>query len=323
MSHLRRHFQVTAHPLPDDVPDENIEALGAAADEVSEIGFIPELGGADHVLFYMNEYPMIFGNFAERWRRALAGAASVQIAFNRTIGGVGKQHWLAEVLTHVYFHDSLMQRTWETVTLETPLAAVPSEVLAPPVDLSDFFGLAASRTAPPPVVIGRLAGDTDVPPNAVSLYRRLAAALPDAAFWFMPAPEGLEAELGKDRRFRFLQTDALPVHEFLSGCHIYALTYSGVPVPGPRSLMEAMAAGCAPVTIDREGPRDRIVQGESGLRTNDDDEMIDYIVQLATDPAQRERISRGAVARAREFNVEDWVNAIVAGSRATPPFAPR
>jgi glycosyltransferase involved in cell wall biosynthesis len=171
------------------------------------------------------------------------------------------------------------------------------------------------------VVVGRLAGDTDVPDNAVSFYGLLAEALPGVELWFMPAPEPLRAAYRNDPRFRFLDRNEIPVPDFLSACHIFALTYSGVPVPGPRSLMEAMAAGCAPVTIDRGGPRDRIVQGESGFRTNDDDEMIDHIMQLATDTPLRERISHGAARRASEFDPDNWVRAIVRTSLHGDPAA--
>lgn len=306
---------MTAWPLYGDVQKSNYRHLQAAADRVHAAGAIPETANGDHVLFYMNDYTTVFGNFSGRWQRALHDAASVQIVFNRTIGGLHHEHWLSQRATRVYFHDSLMLRTWKLLTEESPLAGVPAIVMAPPVDVGRFFPLAERRPPAPPVVIGRLAGDTDVPGDAASIYGRLAELLPDARFWFMPAPAALREAFGPDERFRFLDLDAMSVDEFLAACHVYALTYSDtVPVPGPRSLIEAMAAGCAPVTIDRHGPRDRIVHDESGLLTNDGDEMIDCIVRLATDASLRERIAAGAVKRAREFDPEHWVAAIVEGA---------
>jgi glycosyltransferase involved in cell wall biosynthesis len=318
MTRLRLHFHVTVYPLFKEVPEDNSRTLRSVADCVGEAGIIPDLDPGDHVLFYMNEYTTLIGNFSDRWQQVLGKAASVQVVLNRTVGGLQLQHWMSDVVQRIYFHDSLMESTWVFLTRDSPLAGIRTGVLPPPVELDEFFSLASRRPPPPPVVVGRLAGDSDLPGNAASFYGQLAAALPEAEFWFMPAPEDLRHALGDNRRFRFFEKDEISVDVFLSSCHIYALTYAThVPVPGPRSLLEAMAAGCAPVVIDRDGPRDRVVHDESGFRTNDDDERIDYIVRLTTDAALRERISRGAVARARKFDPDTWIDAIVAHSIGT------
>jgi hypothetical protein len=302
-----------------EVPEDNSKTLRSVADCVGDTGIIPNLEPGDHVLFYMNEYTTLIGNFSDRWRQVLGRASSVQIVLNRTVGGLQLEHWMSDVVKRIYFHDSLMESTWVFLTRNSPLADIGTGVLAPPVELDEFFPLAHRRPPPPPVVVGRLAGDSDLPGNAVSFYGQLAGALPDEAeFWFMPAPDDLRHAFGSNRRFRFFEKNEISVDAFLSSCHIYALTYAThVPVPGPRSLLEAMAAGCAPVVIDRDGPRDRVIHGESGFRTNDDDERLDYIARLATDPELRERISRGAVARARECDPNTWIDAIVAHSIGT------
>ncbi len=289
MRRLQSHFHVDAWPLTGATPDENATALREAADEVHLDGGVPACDIRGHVLFYMNDYPPLFSNFSRQWQRALRDAASVQIAFNRTLGSLPREHWLARQVTRIYFHDSWMGESWRFLTNESPLADIPAEVLAPPADLTRFLRISAPRSGP--VVVGRFAGDASVPRNAVELYRQLSDNVPEAEWWFMPAPAALEEVFGGDRRFRFFARNAMDPVEFLSSCHIAALTYwAGVPVPGPRSLMEAMAAGCAPVVIDREGPRDRVIHGESGFRTNDDLEFIDYIARLARDPVLRDRI---------------------------------
>jgi glycosyltransferase involved in cell wall biosynthesis len=299
MTRLRHHFHVSAWSLFGAVPDENLRELRSAADEVHVDEFASELGAADHVLFYMNDYPPIFGNYSDRWRQALRDVASVQIVFNRNMGTLHREHWLAERLSRVYFHDSWMRESWRVLIGDSPLAGVGTDMLAPPADLSRFLAVTERRSAP--LVIGRLAGQDSVPRNAVELYGRLSGLLPEAQFWFMPAPAVLEESYGDNSRFRFLRWDAMDPAEFLASCHIYALTFwAGVPVPGPRALMEAMAAGCAPVVIDREGPRDRVVHGESGFRTNDDDEFIDYVARLARDEGLRQRIAAAARERARQ-----------------------
>lgn len=312
MSRLRKHFHVSAWSLFGDVPATNLSDLQCAADRVGEPGSMPERTDGHHVVMYLNDYPAVFGNYSSQWRRLLPAAASVQLVFNRSLGGLPREPWLAGCVTQLYFHDSWMAHSWKILTRDSPLADLPSEVLAPPVDLSGFRDLAGQRPDPPPVVVGRLAGDGDVPRNAVDFYRHLAGALPEARFWFMPSPPVVEAAFADDARFRFLARDALGVQEFLRACHIYALTYwRGVPVPGPRSLMEAMAAGCAPVVIDRDGPRDRVEHGVSGFRSNDDSEFIECIVKLARDPALRARISAGARERSRGWGPDTWIQRLV------------
>lgn len=320
MSRLREHFHVTGWPLFGEVPRENLADLRSAADRIGDRGSMPEMTGGRHVVMYMNDYPPIFGSHSSHWRRLLPAAASVQIVFNRSLGGLPREHWLADCVTHLFFHDSSMAHSWKTLTRDSPLSTLPAEVLAPPVDLSGFRDLPGGRPAPPPVIVGRLAGDGEVPRNAVDFYRAAAEALPEARFWFMPPPPALEVVFAGDTRFRFLARDALEVPEFLRACHIFALTYwRGVPVPGPRALMEAMAAGCPPVVIDRDGPRDRVEHGVSGFRSNDDSEFINYVVKLARDPALRHRISVGARQRSRGWGPEVWVERIVRNSLGVTP----
>jgi len=259
----------------------------------------------------MNDYTVIFANHALHWRRLLAPAGSVQIVVNRSFGSLHRQPWLADLPARMLFHSSKMARDWGYLAADTPLGALPVAVLAPPVDLSAYFDIPLERP-PGTLVIGRLAGDADVPDNAATFYGNLAKALPDAEFRFMPSPANLVEAWRDHSQFRFLARDEMTPPAFLAACHIYALAYSpAVPVPGPRSLMEAMAAGCAPVVIDRDGPRDRVVHGESGFRSNDDDAFTAHVVALATDPALRRRIANAARERARPWGPAPWVEEIV------------
>ena len=98
--------------------------------------------------------------------------------------------------------------------------------------------------------------------------------------------------------------------DFLAKCDVYLLTYRpGDPVPGPRSLSEAMAAGCAPVVIDRDGPRVRVEHGVSGFRSNDAGEMARQVEELVLNPGLRRRIARGARERVRAFDPQLWIDA--------------
>jgi glycosyltransferase involved in cell wall biosynthesis len=311
MSRLRGHFEVFAWSVYPGIPEALHKALEDCADHVGDISTLRRFGAGEHALFYLNDYPPVFTNYASMWQRTLADCDSVQLVFNRTLGGFPFQHWLAQRVDTIYFHDTAMRDSWDEFTEDSPLNHVPTRVLAPPVDLSAFLDLPMERAAAP-LVIGRLAGDPDVPRNAVEFYGQLAERLPEARFWFMPAPEALRQAFAGNPRFRFINRDGIGVGEFLSACHIYLLTYDRlVPVPGPRSLMEAMAAGCAPVVIDRHGPRDRVEHGVSGLRSNDDAQMIDQVASLAGDANLRARIAEGARRRAAGFGPQAWIDAIV------------
>lgn len=65
---------------------------------------------------------------------------------------------------------------------------------------------------------------------------------------------------------------------------------------------EAMAGGCVPVVIDRAGQREIVRDGEHGFRWSTPEQLMDRTVQVASDPALRERMSAAAVVRAQEYS---------------------
>jgi hypothetical protein len=263
----------------------------------------------DHVIFYMNEYPTVFANYSEQWREALQGAATVQIAFNRTFGRLPLEDWLAQHVQKIYFQDNTMLGQWQGLTQHTGWSRVSTQIMPPPVDIQSF--LAVSRNSTADMVIGRLAGDAAVANDSEALYRRLSEALPQAQFWFMPAPLGLARVFADHPQFRFFAANEISVLEFFTACQIYLLTYQdGIPIPGPRSLVEAMAAGCAPVVVNRDGPKERVEHGVSGFVANNDHEFFDYVVKLAQDMQLRQKISAGARERANRFTPQPWVKQI-------------
>ncbi|GHA18728.1 hypothetical protein GCM10008090_30420 [Arenicella chitinivorans] len=283
-----------------------------------------ELEPGDHVFFYMNEYPTLWRNFSRAWQSALCHADSIQIAFNRTVGAMPLETWLAPHLTHLYFQDTHMHAEWRTLVKGTGLRSTPVSILPPPVNISGFLTTEKHATKNPeePVIIGRLAGDGDVPENAIDFYTELATALPEAVFWFMPAPTRLAEALQGHPQFHFFAPNEISPLAFLRATDIYLLTYAPmVPIPGPRSLVEAMAAQCAPVVVNRDGPQRRVVHGKSGFCFDTDLECRSHVAQLVRDPTLRERISKAAHARALSFKLSDWTDQILqycAADRKTP-----
>ncbi|HXE81177.1 MAG TPA: glycosyltransferase family 4 protein [Vicinamibacterales bacterium] len=73
------------------------------------------------------------------------------------------------------------------------------------------------------------------------------------------------------------------------------------------ATVEAMAAGCVPVVINRGGQPEIVTHGENGFLWNTLDELADYTERLARDLALVERMSQAARRRAREFDRRKFV----------------
>jgi L-malate glycosyltransferase len=68
------------------------------------------------------------------------------------------------------------------------------------------------------------------------------------------------------------------------------------------ATVEAMAAGCVPVVINRGGQADIVRHGETGFLWNTLEELERYTLQLARDPDLWERLSAAARLRAATFS---------------------
>jgi glycosyltransferase involved in cell wall biosynthesis len=73
------------------------------------------------------------------------------------------------------------------------------------------------------------------------------------------------------------------------------------------ATVEAMAAGCVPVVINKGGQREIIDHGVNGFLWNTVDELRDYTKQLAKNETLRLRMSAAARLRARDFSRENFV----------------
>jgi len=67
------------------------------------------------------------------------------------------------------------------------------------------------------------------------------------------------------------------------------------------TTVEAMAAGCVPVVIDKGGQRE-IVTPATGFLCLDEDQIVEKTNQLLNNPAQLKSFSNQAVNRAKEFS---------------------
>jgi glycosyltransferase involved in cell wall biosynthesis len=73
------------------------------------------------------------------------------------------------------------------------------------------------------------------------------------------------------------------------------------------STVEAMAAGCVPVVINRGGQREIVEHGISGFLWNTLDELKGYTLRLMREESLRERMSEAARDRARNFSSENFL----------------
>jgi glycosyltransferase involved in cell wall biosynthesis len=70
------------------------------------------------------------------------------------------------------------------------------------------------------------------------------------------------------------------------------------------TTVEAMAAGCVPVVLDKAGHREIVRDGVDGYRWSTLAELGSATRRLAADPGLRERLAASAVERARTFSEE-------------------
>jgi glycosyltransferase involved in cell wall biosynthesis len=86
------------------------------------------------------------------------------------------------------------------------------------------------------------------------------------------------------------------------------------------STVEAMAAGCVPVVINRGGQPDIVEHGVSGFVWETLDELVDYTLQLVKDERMRFQMAAAARVRARAFSIDRFRREIAAllGGESAP-----
>ena len=72
--------------------------------------------------------------------------------------------------------------------------------------------------------------------------------------------------------------------------------------------VEAMAAGCVPIVINKGGQREIVEHGVSGFLWNTLEELKLYTMRVARDEQLRIRMADAARVRAHQFSTEKFVN---------------
>jgi len=133
------------------------------------------------------------------------------------------------------------------------------------------------------------------------LYARLLKDVPSARFEFMEAHRELREAFAGEPRMRFYSWDELPVTDFLARGHVYLYRTSNAwRDQYPRVVAEALAAGLPVLTEPRDGTRDRVQHGDTGLYCIDYDAWCYGLKLLARKEAYRRAMGERARVWARE-----------------------
>ncbi|MCY7410501.1 MAG: glycosyltransferase family 4 protein [Chitinophagales bacterium] len=100
------------------------------------------------------------------------------------------------------------------------------------------------------------------------------------------------------------------VADYLSNAHIYL--HAAIPEPFGLAILEAMATGLPPVTIDGGGNRDFIEDGKNGFIIPEKNIMVfaERIISLINDQELYSTISKEARATAIKFDFESYVQKV-------------
>ncbi|MBI5741421.1 MAG: glycosyltransferase family 4 protein [Nitrospirae bacterium] len=162
---------------------------------------------------------------------------------------------------------------------------------------------------PTVVFLGRLRS-TKQPGDAIEIFRGVKKRVPDARLWIIgsgPLENVLKKDAGGLDGVTFQgRVDDRQKFELLSRAHVLV-------VPSVRegfgiNVIEAASAGCPAVGYNVPGLRDSIRHGETGYLTNSSEDSADRIVELITDRALFEKMSRNCLEYSKEFVWEKRVD---------------
>ena len=76
------------------------------------------------------------------------------------------------------------------------------------------------------------------------------------------------------------------------------------------STVEAQASGCTPIVFAGGGQKEIVVHGRDGFLWKNERELINYTLRIANDESLREKMSRLAIKRSRDFSKEKFCQQI-------------
>jgi len=280
--YVRRGSEATVHLWGFAHAVKNRRRFDLIIDEFNGFGFF--------TFFLRNSTLLIHQMYKEFWFREL--------------GAVGALPYVLEpLLLRLYRHRPAV--TVSASTREDLLRRGFRQVSIVMNALRDRPAVRGEKDAEPTLVfLGRLKS-TKQPGDAIEIFRRVKTRIPAARLWIIgtgPLEGALRKRAGglSDVTFWGWVDDERKM-SLLGKAHILV-------VPSVRegfgiNVIEAASAGTPVVGYDVPGLRDSVRHGETGYLAGSEDEAANRIVELLTDPAAYERMSRNSLDYSKGF---DW-----------------
>ena len=258
------------------------------------------------IIFYLNDVVYKLDKDPE-YRRVIEEAETVYMVLNFTNGPVPKLPWIAKKVKRVFFLNREKLNGFQSACCEE-WKSVSKRAYPPPVDILQYLDIDRPLDRRP-IVIGRHSRmSLKYPMDPCYIYRELIKKIPEAHYAFQIPHRKISQEFKDDPRFILNTWNKVPVHDFLASIDIYASIISPkVHDQGPRVLIEAMAAGLPCVVENRDGMKERMINGVTGYLVDSEDEAIAKISDLYHHNDLRVQLGKNARIRAKSFDLGLWL----------------
>jgi len=258
-------------------------------------------------IWYMNN--SIYKMLDERddFRKVLSYANEIYIILNFVLGGFHKQMWVEEYPVKKVFFLNEEKRLEYIEKRCGEQRNLPTVVLPPPVNINKFLGIQRDYRREN-LTIGRHSRiSLKYPKEPVPMYEHLYEKT-DVDFAFMIPHPKIVKRFPNDKRFLYYQYNQIPVEDFLGSIDIYlSIINPKTREQGPRTLIEAMASGLPCVVENRNGMKDRMIDGLTGYLVNSEEETIERAIELVNYKEKRIKMGQAARMIAATFRPERWL----------------
>jgi len=257
----------------------------------------------DLLFLYTNDWVWEFPRLVEIFSDLKAKRKVMAVNFR--LGQIGKVEWTRGWDKYLFLNSSL-----EKAFIENVPEAV-TKVLAPPVDLSDYYKNEIDYSGNLRIVRHSSQGDTKYPKDLNEKLTDLLWKISLDYIRLMPAPTFIDKEFVEIGAVVPHKRNNPKVSDFLKlGNVFWYCLPEGYHDQGPKVIMEAQASGLPVVADNHSGAKDRVVEG-TGFLCNSFSEHLDALTELQ-DESLREEMGKKARDHAKkEYGMEKWIEGIL------------